>query len=144
MIEDAVEKYIRYWETLSPRTVGLIEGLAAPGMRFKDPFNDVQGTKAVRAVLDRIFSDADNPRFRVSDHAVGRDGLTAYLRWEFTFTPRNARRIWRITGMSEVLFTPEGLVAAHTDHWDTGSQILAKLPVIGWMWGKLRRKIGGG
>ena len=39
----------------------------------------------------------------------------------------------RFTGMSEVQFNDAGLVTAHFDHWDSAHQLLAKLPVIGWL-----------
>jgi hypothetical protein len=34
-------------------------------------------------------------------------------------------------GASEVRFTPDGLVSAHADYWDSSSEIFARLPVLG-------------
>ena len=36
-----------------------------------------------------------------------------------------------LIGMSEVHFNHDGYVIAHIDHWDSASQLLARLPVIG-------------
>ena len=36
-----------------------------------------------------------------------------------------------IAGVSEVRFTPDGLVAEHVDHWDAAAQVYARLPGLG-------------
>lgn len=140
-LQRPLEDYIVYFEKLSQRSVRLLDKMAAPGMRFRNPFNDVTGTDAVMRVITKIFEDTDRPKLRVTDAAWGRDGYTAYLRWTFTFSPKGKKDQWIIEGMSEVTFGPDGKVVAHLDHWDTGSQILDKIPLTRWMWSMTRKKI---
>ncbi|MFQ3623490.1 MAG: nuclear transport factor 2 family protein, partial [Acetobacteraceae bacterium] len=52
-----------------------------------------------------------------------------YLRWVFTIG--GAGPVRRIEGVSEIRFAASGLVSAHLDHWDSGSQVYARLPVLG-------------
>ena len=56
----------------------------------------------------------------------------AYLRWRMSGRVRS----WPHTdlgleGMSEVHIGKDGLVCLHLDHWDSASQLLARLLVIG-------------
>ena len=71
--------YIRYYETLSRATVGALRGLAAPELRFTDPFNDLTGVERVVRMLERLFDELEEPRFAVTDRALS--GPVWYLRW---------------------------------------------------------------
>lgn len=123
------------WEGLRPGTIDLLLALAAPDIRFRDPFQDVRGREALRRVLTHMFERVANPRFAVTDRAFGIEA--GYLRWVFTWTGG------RIEGMSEVHLGADGLVTAHLDHWDSGSQLYARLPVLGPVIRLVSRRIAG-
>ena len=38
---------------------------------------------------------------------------------------------WRVEGMSEIRFAPDGRVTDHQDHWDAATQFYGRLPLIG-------------
>lgn len=131
--------YIRYFETLSRQSLSDLRGLAAADMRFVDPFNDVVGVERVIRVLDAMYDDLDVPRFVVMDHAMS--GQVCYMRWRFTARTRKGGAAWQIDGMSEVRFDDEGRVSAHLDHWDASTQFYARLPLVGWLIGLVRRRL---
>ncbi len=133
----SVEAYVRFWETLSPDSLDRLAEMASVDVRFKDPFNDVQGLTAFRAVFDDMFLRVAEPRFRVTGRAV--EGDLCFLRWEMTF--RSSNRDWLIDGVSEVRFGADGRVVSHVDHWDAASQVYERLPVIGWVLRRLRRRL---
>ena len=132
--------YIRYYETLSRASVGALRGLAAPDMRFTDPFHDLTGVERIVGMLERMFDALDEPRFAVTDRALS--GAIWYLRWQFSARPRGRSAPWIIEGMSEVHYDRQGRVTAHLDHWDSGAQFYARLPVLGWLIGLIRRRVG--
>jgi hypothetical protein len=138
-LEAAVAAYVEFYETLTPDSVERLGALCAPEVRFRDPFNDVVGVAAYRAVLARMFEDVAAPRFEVRDRACS--GRVAYLRWSFTFRPRKGGGPWRIEGMSEVQFDAERRVAAHLDHWDSGSQFYGRLPLLRHVIALIRRRL---
>ena len=133
------QPYIRFWETLAPDRLADLRGLAAPDMRFADPFNDIRGVDRVIAMLARMFEDLDAPRFEVLDRAVS--GRIWYLRWRFVAQRKGRATPWTVEGMTEVHFDATGRVTAHLDHWDAGSQFYARLPVLGWLIGLVRRRL---
>lgn len=139
-LDTAIDAYAVFFEGLSPETIGQLDALCAPDVRFRDPFNEVTGVERFRAVLDRMFEDTVAPRFRIVDRAVS--GNVCYLRWDFTFTsPGRRGQDWFIVGMSEVHFGDNGKVTAHLDHWDSGAQLYEKLPGVGLLVRAVRRKL---
>ena len=135
----AVEAYVAFYESLTPSSVEQLARYCAPEVRFRDPFNDVTGVAAYRAILARMFVDVREPRFIVRDHALS--GQIAYLRWDFSFATRKHGTPWQIEGMTEVHFNTEGRVTAHLDHWDSGSQFYGRLPVLRTLIGLVRRRL---
>ena len=138
-LEAAVAAYAAFYEGLTPESLGRLDALCAPDVRFRDPFNDVTGIAAYRAILADMFERVAAPSFEVVDWASS--GRVAYLRWVFTFLPSKGGAPWRIEGMSEVHFDRLGRVAAHLDHWDSGAQFYARLPVLGRLIGLVRRRL---
>jgi steroid delta-isomerase len=134
------QPYIRFWETLSPDGLAGLRALAAPDMRFADPFNDISGVERVIAMLARMFEDLDTPRFEVLDRAAS--GRVWYLRWRFVARLKGRATRWTVEGMTEVHYDAAGRVTAHLDHWDAGSQFYARLPLLGWLIGLVRRRLG--
>ena len=138
-LEAAVAAYVAFYEGMTPDSLDRLEELCSPSVRFRDPFNDVTGVAAYRAILARMFEDVAAPRFTVIDRALS--GRVAYLRWDFTFQPRKGGAPWRIEGMSEVHFDDQGRVAAHLDHWDSGSQFYGRLPLLRHLIGLIRKRL---
>ncbi len=138
-LEAAVAAYIAFYEGLTPDSLSGLDALCAQNVRFRDPFNDVTGVDAYRAVLAQMFEDATAPRFTVLDRALS--GRVAYMRWDFTFRPRRSRAPWQIEGMSEVHFDERGRVTAHLDHWDSGGQFYGRLPILRHVIGFIRGRL---
>lgn len=120
--------YVAACETMNAGSAEHFLSLMTDDVTFSDPFNKVQGKAAVRHVYDHMFRTLGDVRFDIRRAAM--DGDTLLMAW--TFSARQAAMgRFSFEGASEVRFTPEGLVAAHADYWDSGSEILAKLPVLG-------------
>lgn len=135
-----LDAYVAYFETLQPETVDRLDELASPDVHFRDPFNDVRDRTHFKRALSRMFEDVDDPRFAVTDRAVGTQA--AYLRWTFTFRPKGKKEIWRLEGVSEVRLDPvAGRISEHLDHWDAAGQFYEKLPGLGLLLRQVRRRL---
>ncbi len=139
-ITDAVDRYVAFWETLSPDSLTALDAYFQPTIRFRDPFNDVTGIAALRAILEKMFDDVVEPRFRLHHWACA-DNI-CYLRWQFSFAsaPGGAERL--IEGVSEVHFAADGRVQIHIDHWDPAAQLYESVPVLGSVLRAIRRRLG--
>jgi len=134
-----IDPYITFWETIAPASLDRLDTVFAPEIRFQDPFNDVSGHDALRAVLAPMFKHLDRPRFEVTRAADTGQGVWL-LRWDFTCRFRG--RNWGFPGMSEVWLNADGLAHAHVDHWDSGTYFYARLPIVGGVVRLIRRKMG--
>lgn len=126
-----------FWQTLTPDLIPRVRELCAPDIRFVDPFNDLSGTDRLEALLRHMFATTADPRFVVTDSAMGQ--AAGYLRWDFT--ARLGGRPVSLTGLSEVRFGQDGRVVLHRDHWDAGAQVYARVPVLGAAIGLVRKRL---
>lgn len=133
----AVERYIGFFENLSPQSLGMLERLFEDDARFKDPFNDARGVEAIRRIFEDMYEHCDEPRFRVDDVAC--DGSTCFLGWTFDF--RRGQHDMTIDGVSRVRFNEVGRVVEHIDYWDPASQIYEGIPLLGGLMRALRRRL---
>ena len=124
-----VEAYVAAFTNLRADNIDALLKLVDDNVLFTDPFNDVRAKDGFRAIFEHMFKTCDMPRFTVLDTA--HSGQTAYLRWEMTARLKNwPKSDLCLSGMSEIHINEEGLITAHIDHWDSASQLLAKLPFI--------------
>ena len=101
--------YIEYFETLSKRSVPLIDKMAENDVRFKDPLHDVQGLDAFHDIFESMFDRIEDPKFKVQDFGWAQRTKAknvAYLIWDFT-AMSNGKGVF-IRGMSEVAFSSNG------------------------------------
>lgn len=139
---DPARAYVRFYETMTAESLDRLPEVAAPDIRFLDPFNDVTGLAAMRRILEKMFAELGNPRFVVTHCAWA--GPTCLLRWRFTAMSRNDGAEWVIVGMSELEFAPDGRVRSHIDHWDAARQVYEKVPVLGALIRFIRRRLAAG
>lgn len=132
--DDIIERYAAAFASLTPETIDDLMATVSPQVHFSDPFNDVTGHAGFRAIFVHMFATCEAPRFHILDIARGSQdgGRHAYLRWRMSGRLKSwPHSSLDFEGMSEVHIGSDGLIAAHIDHWDSASQLLAHLPVIG-------------
>ena len=125
-----VNAYVETFTALTPDNVERLYNLVADDVFFTDPFNVIHGKNGFRRIFDHMFETCTDPRFTVSD--VAHSDIASYLRWQMT----GKLKSWPYTnllfnGMSEVHVNQQGKISQHIDHWDSASQLMRHLPVIG-------------
>ena len=127
--------YVKLFEEMTPQSVYLLDNYFTPDAVFQDPFNDVQGSEAIKRIFQHMYESCEQPRFVV--HSSALSGDMAWIHWDFSFSFR--QRPMNIAGASMVRFNENGLVTEHIDYWDAASQVYEKLPLIGWLVRRLHR-----
>ena len=126
------QAYARFFEKMTPETLGSMKQFLADDVVFTDPFNTLRGPDAFVAIFTHMYAVMKNPRFDILDVAVSEKA--GFIKWRMTGELQSRPSFQLdLTGMSEVQFNDAGLVTAHFDHWDSANQLLAKLPVVGWL-----------
>lgn len=127
----------RFYETLTPAALDGLDQLYAPDARFKDPFNEVAGTGAIRRIFEHMFATTEAPRFEVTDRIE--QGGQAMLGWTFHFALRG--RALTVRGVTHLRFDADGRVTLHRDYWDAAEELYEKLPVVGGLMRALKRRL---
>lgn len=129
----------RLFEDLSPDRLDALGAFYAPDAWFRDPFNEVRGVPAIRALFEDMYRRLDQPRFRVTGAFSGPEGLV--LAWEFSFRFRGgARAPHSVPGMSHLRFDDAGQVTGHRDYWDS-AELYEKVRGLGTLVRALRRRV---
>ena len=125
-----VNAYVEAFTALTPENVERLYDLVADDVFFTDPFNVIHGKDGFCRIFDHMFETCTAPRFTVND--VAHSATASYLRWQMT----GKLKSWPHTnllfdGMTEVHVDQQGKISQHIDHWDSASQLMRHLPVIG-------------
>jgi len=112
-----------------------LEQITSANVRFRDPFNELSGRRALLALLEHTRKQILDVKFEVLDTA--NSGDRAYLKWQMTGRVR-VLGDWTVRGMSELLFDESGKLVLHQDYWDASEQFYGQLPIVGWLIRRLR------
>ena len=127
----ALDELIRFYQELTPESVGRFADFYSSDAYFKDPFNEVHGIAAIRKIFSHMYQQVADPKFEVSETIVGENGVM--LVWVLNFRIRTwgkgAMQVMR--GVSHLRFDQDGKVNYHRDYWDTAEELYMKLPVLG-------------
>lgn len=106
-----------WYATLTPESLDALDRFYAPDARFCDPFNEVRGHAAIRAVFAHMFEAIVDPRFLIDRKLMGdREGFATW-----TFTGAIQGRRFSVPGSSHLRFGDDGRVSDHQDYWDAAA-----------------------
>jgi steroid Delta-isomerase len=137
----AVQRLVNYFENLSPQSVDQLASIYAPNVRFKDPFNEVNGIAAIQGIFAHMLVALTKPRFVITKQIL--QGEDCFLTWEFRFTFKTYQPGIEqvILGATHVVFSPNGLVCLHRDYWDAAQELYEKLPLVGALMRWLKKRV---
>ena len=134
-----VAAVIGLFEALQPADLSLLDAFYTPDATFKDPFNEVRGVPAIRAVFEHMYASLDGPRFVVREAIA--QGDQCFLVWDFLFSFRRQGTTQQcIRGGTHLRFAADGRVVLHRDYWDAAEELYEKLPVVGGLMRWLKRR----
>ncbi len=136
-MHSALLSYVDYLEKLTTENLDRLPSYVAPNVRFKDPFNDVKGIEAMKAVFSHMFDNVENIVFRIKRSYS--DLNSGCMEW--TFSGKIRKKQWVFNGTTIVSFDEEGLVTAHIDYWDSGRDFYEHMPIIGWVLKYIRNRL---
>lgn len=167
-LEKQLKAYVDAFACMTPDTFKTeLSKVFADDVYFQDPFNQVHGKANTLKVFAHMYQTLHQPTFSISHYAIspGRTFSTCanhqtlpagknvhkdlhqnlefigLILWDFHFALKTDTPPMQIQGTSKVTFNAEGLVDSHIDFWDAGSEVYAKVPLLGWMIRKVRHKL---
>lgn len=138
--DDRLRRVVEFYEGIAPANLGRIDEVYAADARFKDPFNEVQGRQAIRAIFAHMFTQVHAPRFRVQQ-AVSQ-GDIGFITWTMAYKGRaDATTESEIRGCTELQFDAAGLIVWHRDYWDAAEELYEKQPLLGALMRAIKRRL---
>lgn len=136
-----LDRVARYFESLTPDALHGLDDIYAPDAVFKDPFNEVRGLAAIRAVYAHMFEALVVPRFAVTGRWLA--GESAVLRWRFDADGIRGRGAMPISfsGLTLCEFDASGHIAVHRDYWDAAEEVYERIPVLGALLRLVKRRM---
>ncbi len=139
MTEEALDRLIAWFETLSPQSVARTGEFYAPDAHFRDPFNDVRGVERIERIYAHMFEQVSEPRFAVIAWHHKND--SAMLLWELSFRARPGAAVAIVRGTTHLRFDAQGRVSAHHDYWDPAGALYEGVPLLGALLRAVRRRL---
>jgi len=131
-----------YFSALSRADLDRLADHYAADAHFKDPFNEVDGLPAIRAIYAHMFAQLDAPRFEIHDALAG-PGRCA-LTWTMHFRRRGAATgapAQQIRGASLLHLDAAGRITLHRDYWDPAEELYEGLPLLGTVLRAIKRRL---
>jgi len=139
MTAGQVERARAFFESITPESAAETGAIYTEDAWFKDPFNEVRGSAAIRRIFEHMFEQVDSPRFVVGD--VVAQEACAFMTWEFRFrSGRFGDGEQVVRGASHLKFAADGRIAYHRDYWDAAEELYEKLPAVGGLMRWLKRR----
>ncbi len=130
----------RWFETMTPASVAEVEAIYASTAHFKDPFNEVEGHAAIRAIFSHMFRQVYAPRFVLLETVAQAD--QAFITWVMYYRrSADADKEQRIRGCSHLRFDGHGRITQHRDYWDAAEELYETVPVLGALMRWLKRRL---
>lgn len=127
---DDLRRLVDFFEALTFDNAQHVDTIYSADAFFKDPFNEVIGTAAIRYLFEHMFSQVDGPRFVVTTQVL--QGDQAFLTWNFLFRMKRFSTDEQcIRGATHLRFDADGKCCLHRDYWDAAEELYEKLPVLG-------------
>lgn len=140
--DPCVTRIVSFYERLAPDTLPLLASVYTEDATFKDPFNEVRGIPAIRAIFEHMYRTLDDPRFVVHERVL--QGRQCFLTWDFRFRLQRGGRPLTVRGATHLRLANDGRIEDHRDYWDVAEELYEKLPVLGALMRWLRRRARSG
>ena len=108
---------------------------------IKDPFNQVSSIEGIQHIFKHMFTQVNDPAFRISKTIVGDGEAILFWTFHFRFKGLGCKDNQTLQGVSHLEFDETGLVTLHRDYWDAAEELYSRLPVIGTLMRGLQRMI---
>ena len=132
-----LENLLDWYQNLTPETLLRLDEFYTEDAYFKDPFNEIRSRRGIRQIYSHMFSTLENPRFVIKSTVT--EGRQTFAVWNMEFFFRG--KAMAIHGCTHFTFAADGRVQSHRDYWDAAEEFYEKLPILGWLLRRLRRRI---
>jgi hypothetical protein len=138
-----LEAFCAFYNKLDNTCTEKLSTVYTDDVSFTDPLHRIQGLEALKGYFDSLYENVTSCRFDF--HDTRRQDDTAFVTWTMHLAhPRLAGgRPFRVEGCSRLVFAADGSgrVAVHRDYFDAGELLYERLPLLGGVVRRLKRRL---
>ena len=125
-----IYEYAHLFSRLTAENLSDLSKMVSDDIEFSDPFNITYGKTEFITTFSHMFEVMADPKFEILD--LSESQKASYIKWRLTGKVKRFKFIKiNIVGISEVKANAQGKITTHHDHWDSASQLLTLIPVLG-------------
>lgn len=140
--ENVFNEYLEKLEGLTLEKISPILDSLSEDVQFKDPFNNIKGKAAYRAIFEKAFSDTKYMDFKIDSKSFS--DKICLCTWTLNFISSSkliTQKKIQIKGCSEIHLNSERLICVHIDYWDS-SILFSEIPILGKIINYLINRVG--
>lgn len=138
----AVDRFAKFFGNLSAGNVREnLRKTYADKLYFNDTLKEISDIDALERYMLDTAASVESCTATIHD-VVSKDG-DYYFRWEMFIAFKKFRQgqVQPSIGMTHVRFDKEGRIVFHQDYWDAAANLFEKVPVVGWMIRKVKKRL---
>lgn len=134
------EKFIDFYRDLGLHSIGKLDGIYHPNVKFVDPVGEHNGLPQVEHYFTHLLTTTKSCQFVVT--SLLSEDEKALARWQMKMRhPKIGKgREVVLDGVSELVIE-DGFIMQQTDFYDMGTMIYEHLPVLGPLIRFVKRKM---
>lgn len=135
------EKIQFFFEKLSKDNMTLVDEFYHPEVDFTDPVGSIKGSKKIKAYYGSMYKNVKQINFKFNNFYES--GNTVVAIWTMTLETEqlNSGIPFSVDGNSVIKFDDTGKAIYHRDYFDMGAFIYERLPVIGFVIKKIKKRL---
>lgn len=138
-----IEKFCLKYRDLTKVSSEDLSQIYSDDVEFVDPIEHHKGLAAVQTYFAKLTKHAKACEFDIH-YAVpcqdNADNISYVLTWTMTLTLKKTNRIITTQGSTLLKQNDNGFYY-HRDYYDLGEMVYEHIPVLGWLIGKIKRKL---
>lgn len=149
MTETLVQQVMKLYEHFDHQLLASMDDIYHPDVIFQDPLHRVVGLEALRTYFGQMIQGLEVCSFEFHDAIAqpmdisgGTQANQAVLFWTMRYRHRklNSGKLLSLAGNSHLRYGDEG-VYFHRDYFDAGAMLYEHLPVLGFVIGRIKRRL---
>jgi limonene-1,2-epoxide hydrolase len=135
------EKIQFFFEKLSKDNMSLVEDFYHPLVDFTDPIGHIKGSEKIKAYYGNMYKNVKSINFKFTNFHEAGDTVVAIWTMTLETEQLNGGTPYSVAGNSVIKFDEAGKVIYHRDYFDMGAFIYERLPVLGFVIKKIKKRL---
>lgn len=135
------EKIQFFFDKLSKDNMSLVEEFYHPQVDFTDPVGHIKGSEKIKAYYGNMYQNVKSINFKFNNFYEAGDTVVAIWTMTLETEQLNGGSPFSVDGNSVIKFDDSGKAIYHRDYFDMGAFIYERLPVVGFVIKKIKKRL---